>query len=119
MLSKPETISLEVAGTWRTRLAGLLGVRTMSGTQGLWIRPCNAVHTFGMRFDLSIYFLDQCDQIVRVYPRVSPGRMLVCAQACSVIELIALQSDQCLCEQLRRLKAAIQQQRKIDSPMHI
>lgn len=111
MLFKPEKITLEVADTWRTRLGGLLRVQTMSGNQGLWIRPCHAVHTFGMHFDLSVYFLDRVDQIVRFYPRVTPGQMLFCAHAFSVVEMIALQPDQCIDEQLRRLNAAIQEQR--------
>jgi uncharacterized membrane protein (UPF0127 family) len=47
-----------VAKDFRTRLRGLsFRDRTVAG-QGLLIPRCASVHTFGMRFELDLYFLD-------------------------------------------------------------
>lgn len=107
MRSECDLIRLEVADTWIKRMRGLLGVHTLSDKQALWFRPCNAVHTFGMRFDLSVFFVDRKTRIIKVHPRVPPGRLLVCVGAHSVVEMIALQQHQSLDRQIERVKAAL------------
>lgn len=107
MSSDCDLIRLEVAETWRKRMRGLMGVRSMPDNLALWIRPCNAIHTFGMYFDLSVYFIDRKVQIIKVHPRVKPGRLLICAGASSVVEMIALQRNQSLDRQIERVKAAL------------
>lgn len=48
--------SVEVADSARTRARGLLGRDRIDGA--IVIRPCRAVHTFGMRFALDVAHLD-------------------------------------------------------------
>lgn len=55
--------SLEVADGYRDRLVGLLGRSGIDGA--LLIRPARSVHTFGMRFDLDVAFLDQNNVVIR------------------------------------------------------
>src|ERR1039457_3053019 len=46
--------SLEVADSGPKRNKGLLGRDRLARGEGLWIVPCEAVHTFGMRFPIDL-----------------------------------------------------------------
>ena len=50
---------LRLAHTHWTRLKGLLGTRSLPPGEGLWLRPCRQVHTFGMRFPIDVAFCDR------------------------------------------------------------
>jgi hypothetical protein len=80
---------IEVADKGSTRCKGLLGREDLPPGDGLWILPCEAVHTFGMRFPLDLVYLDRNRKIKKVAPCVSPWRMSACLRAHSVLELPA------------------------------
>ena len=75
---------------WR-RAVGLLGRHSLPPGTGLWLLPCGAVHTLGMRFALDLIFLDRENRVVRLIRNVSPWRFFVTggARVASVIELAA------------------------------
>lgn len=52
-----DTCDLLVAGSYLTRLRGLLGTRGTSGA--LLLSPCNGVHGVGMVYSLDVALLDQ------------------------------------------------------------
>lgn len=52
----------------------------------VWLRPCRAVHLWGMRQALDICFLDESDQPLRFCPAVSPGAVRWHRKARSVLE---------------------------------
>ncbi len=52
----------------------------------VWLRPCRAVHLWGMRQALDICFLDEGDQPLRFCPAVSPGAARWHGKARSVLE---------------------------------
>ncbi len=79
--------SLEVADTGPRRRKGLLGRKCLPPGEGLWIVPCEAVHTFGMQFPIDVVFLDRKNRIVKTRSNVRPGRLSACLSAKSVIEL--------------------------------
>jgi uncharacterized membrane protein (UPF0127 family) len=79
--------SIEVADNASTRKKGLLGRRTIVVGEGLWIVPCEAIHTFGMKFSIDLVFLDRNKIVKKVRHDVAPGRISVCFSAHSVIEL--------------------------------
>ena len=80
---------LEVAGTGPSRTKGLLGRDCLMPGEGLWIVPCEAVHTFFMRFPIDLVYLDRKKQIKKLCSNVSAWRMSACLTAHSVIELPA------------------------------
>jgi uncharacterized membrane protein (UPF0127 family) len=81
----PQTIP--VAKDFRTRLRGLaLRDRDQAGP-GLLIPRCASVHTFGMRFALDLYFLDDGGQVLAVRRRIPPGRVVWCRGARKVLEI--------------------------------
>lgn len=82
--------TLAVADTFFARLKGLLGKRKLAPGEGLWIKPCSSVHTFGMRFSIDVAFLDRDMQVVAVAKTLRPNRVSpFCLKACSVLELPA------------------------------
>lgn len=77
----------EVAGNGARRRKGLLGRESLAPGQGLWIVPCEAVHTFGMRFPIDIVYLDRSKRIMKVKTGLPAWRLSACLLAHSVIEL--------------------------------
>jgi uncharacterized membrane protein (UPF0127 family) len=78
---------MEVADTSAKRNVGLLGREQLSSGEGLWIRPCQAVHTFWMRFPIDLVYLDRKNRIRKLSDEVPAWRMSACLVAHSVIEL--------------------------------
>ena len=78
---------LEVADSGAKRSKGLLGRKGLFPGEGLWILPCESVHTFGMQFAIDLVYLDRKHRIRKVRGNVSPWRISACLSAHSVIEL--------------------------------
>jgi uncharacterized protein len=76
-----------VAETRRSRLLGLALLDRGDAGSGLLIPQCSSVHTFGMRFDLDLLFLDRTGRVVDLRRSVSPGRFVRSTRAESVLEL--------------------------------
>ena len=81
--------SLEVADTGSKRNKGLLGRKSLDPGTGLWIIPCESVHTFFMRFPIDLVYLDRQNRIKKLRSNVSPWRMSICLSAHSILELPA------------------------------
>jgi hypothetical protein len=80
---------VDVADRGPARTRGLLGRRSLGEGEGLWIVPCEAVHTFGMRFAIDLVFLDRRNVVRKVRSSVPPWRLSGCLRARSVLELAA------------------------------
>ena len=78
---------------FRSRTCGLLGRSRLHRRVGLWLQPCHAVHTFGMRFPLTVVFLDRSDRCLKVIWRMPPGRVAACLGASSVVECLFQGND--------------------------
>jgi uncharacterized membrane protein (UPF0127 family) len=65
----------------------LLGRSGLAAGHGLWIVPCEAVHTFGMRFAIDLVYLDRKMRVKKVRSNVPPWRLSACLSAHSVLEL--------------------------------
>jgi len=78
---------LEVANTGPKRNKGLLGRKGLAPGEGLWIVPCESVHTFFMQFPIDLVYLDRNNRIRKVRSSVPPWRLSVCLSAHSILEL--------------------------------
>jgi uncharacterized protein len=78
---------LQVADSSAKRTKGLLGRKGLSPGEGLWIMPCESVHTFGMQFAIDLVYLDRQFRIRKVRSSVPPWRISACLSARSIIEL--------------------------------
>jgi uncharacterized membrane protein (UPF0127 family) len=77
---------VRVASGFRVRLLGLAHLSRDEAGPGLLIPRCSSVHTFGMRFPLDLYFLDEAGEAVAVHRDVPRRRMVVCCRAVAVLE---------------------------------
>ena len=80
---------LDLANHGSSRRKGLLGRDRLATGEGLWIKPCEAVHTVGMRFAIDLVYLDRKHRIRKLRSSVPPWRLSACFTAHSVIELPA------------------------------
>ncbi|MGA3373199.1 MAG: DUF192 domain-containing protein [Terracidiphilus sp.] len=80
---------MEVADTGPKRNKGLLGRERLLPGEGLWIIPCEAVHTFWMQFPIDLVYLDSKNRIRKLVGEVAPWRLSACLWARSVLELPA------------------------------
>jgi uncharacterized protein len=79
--------NVDVADYGSRRRKGLLGRGMLAAGEGLWIVPCEAVHTFGMRFPIDLIYLDRNQRVKKVRHEVRPWRVSACLSAHSVLEL--------------------------------
>lgn len=78
------------AETFVSRSIGLLSSKGLAEGEGLWIAPCNSIHTWFMRFTIDALFLDRDDRVVKVVERMGPWKMTwIAPKAKGVLELPA------------------------------
>jgi uncharacterized membrane protein (UPF0127 family) len=83
----PRMDDFPVAASFRTRLRGLAWRDRADAGPGLLFPRCSSVHTFGMRFELDLFFLDREGQVLAVRRRVPPRRVVWKRGACAVLEI--------------------------------
>lgn len=69
------------------RRTGLLKHRLLEDGAGLWIVPCEAVHTFFMKFAIDVVYLNKDKSVRKAVKAVAPWRFSACLPAYSVLEL--------------------------------
>jgi len=79
----------EVADTSEKRRTGLLKHDCLAPGQGLWIVPCESVHSFFMKFAIDLVYLDRNQKVRKVRHRMVPWRLSACLTAHSILELPA------------------------------
>ena len=77
----------EVADTSQKRRTGLLKHTKLDAGDGLWIVPCESVHSFFMKFAIDVVYLDRKHKIKKVRRGMAPWRISACLMAHSVLEL--------------------------------
>ena len=84
----PLAAHLETAFDSRSRNRGLLG-RTALIDTALVLAPCNAIHTFFMKFPIDVVFADRSGRVVRVVKSLPAWRIAMAPRAYATIELPA------------------------------
>lgn len=79
--------AIELAGSSQTRKTGLLKHTSLAPGHGLWIKPCEAIHTFFMKFAIDVVYIDKKLRVKKVREAIGPWRFSGCLTAHSVIEL--------------------------------
>ena len=69
------------------RMRGLLGRPPLAHNEGLLIRPCNSVHTMGMKYPIDVIYLDRDHCILKIVPKLQPQRLSFCFGASATLEL--------------------------------
>ena len=78
-----------LADTSETRRNGLLKHESLPKGEGLWIIPCEAIHTFRMKFAIDVVFIDKHKRVTKIVPAMKKSRMAMSWRARSVVELTA------------------------------
>jgi len=79
----------EVADTSAKRRTGLLKTERFEPGAGLWIVPCESVHTFFMKYPIDLVYLDKNRKVKKVRHAVPAWRISACLSAHSILELPA------------------------------
>jgi uncharacterized protein len=79
----------DVADTSAKRRTGLLKHTRLEPGAGLWIVPCESVHSFGMKFAIDVLYLDRKKRVRKIRKAMVPWRISACLTAHSVLELPA------------------------------
>lgn len=70
------------------RMRGLLGRKSLPPGTGIWLKPCNSIHMFFMKFPIDALFLDGNLRVVRVVSHLRPWSLVWPVKgACSCVEL--------------------------------
>jgi uncharacterized membrane protein (UPF0127 family) len=79
--------SILIADTGAARNVGLLKHDSLERGSGLWIVPCEGIHTFFMKFAIDVIYIDRKNRVRKVVQAIRPWRVSFCLPAHSVIEL--------------------------------
>ena len=77
---------VETADTSKKRQTGLLKHERLLPGHGLWIVPCEGVHTFWMKFRIDVVFLSKKRKVLKIRKDMKQWRMAWCLRAHSVLE---------------------------------
>jgi hypothetical protein len=79
---------IERLSSFSQRAVGLLARASVEPDEGVWITPCSAIHTLGMRVTIDVIFVDAEGTVLDVVGNVRPNRLLVTRRgARAVVEL--------------------------------
>jgi hypothetical protein len=82
------SLAATVADTHLSRLAGLLGRRRLRSSEGLWVVPCQGIHTIGVLFPIDVVYLDDERRVIHLIENLGPFRVAPVRIDCaSVLEL--------------------------------
>jgi hypothetical protein len=82
-------VAADVADTSQKRRTGLLKHTSLPAGEGLWIAPCEGIHSFFMKFAFDAMYLDRKRKVLKIRHAMVPGRISLCLRAHSVLELPA------------------------------
>jgi uncharacterized membrane protein (UPF0127 family) len=89
-LTRQSFVSLGVtlAETHVSRLRGLLGRMRLRFDEGLWVIPCQGIHTIGLLFPIDVIYLDEKHRVIHLTEHLGPFRITrIRMQSASVLEL--------------------------------
>jgi uncharacterized membrane protein (UPF0127 family) len=78
-----------IAETSADRRKGLLGRESLDNGEGLWIVPCESIHTFFMNFAIDVVFLSRRGEVLKIRPNMTQWKIALSLRAHSVLELPA------------------------------
>jgi uncharacterized protein len=85
--------AIELAADSKSRNRGLLGRSHLANGHVMIIAPCNAIHTFFMRFTIDVVFVDARGLVRKIYRRVRPWRVRIAPGSFAVLELAGGSAD--------------------------
>jgi len=82
------SLGVKPADTHMARLRGLLGRMRLRSDEGLWLVPCQGIHTIGLLFPIDVIYLDDSLKVIHLIEHLGPFRIAgIRRHASSVLEL--------------------------------
>lgn len=69
------SLDTRVADTHLSRLRGLIARRRLGPDEGLWLIPCQGIHTIGLFFPIDVIYLGVGGEVVHLMENVNPFRL--------------------------------------------
>lgn len=86
--------NLRIADNFFTRSVGLISSKSMADNEALIIKPCCSVHTFFMKFNIDVIFVDKNYKVIEIFKDVAPNKILpIYLRSLIVIEMKAFASE--------------------------
>lgn len=82
-------VSISKTSTMFERMRGLLFRKKLACNEGLWIEPCNSIHTFFMNYPIDAVFMDRTGTVINICENLPAWRISGNIKAVAVIELLA------------------------------
>lgn len=81
---------VELACTSAQRRHGLLGRNSLAPEEGIYLTPCEWIHTFRMRFPIDVAFLAADGSVLAIHHNLRPNRLSkIVLRADGILELSA------------------------------
>ena len=71
------------------RACGLLFKAKLKSNEIIWLRSCNAIHTVGMRYSISLFYLNSHHKVIDLIQEIKPFSFSANPRAESVVETLA------------------------------
>lgn len=84
-MDKFEGYNIIYCETFFRRFMGLMFKKNIR--YGLLFKNCNSIHTFFMKENIDVIFLDKKNNIIKRHYSVKPWNILICKKASSVLEI--------------------------------
>ncbi len=68
--------NIKTADTFIKRLRGYMFHKSPLTNEVLIIKPCNQIHTFNMKFDIDVLFLDDNYRVIHKNMAIKPGKII-------------------------------------------
>lgn len=82
------SLGIIAAETHLARLRGLLGKWKLRNDEGIWVVPCNGIHTFGLLFPIDVIYLDEHNRVIHLIEHLGSLRIAPVRRGCySMLEL--------------------------------
>jgi len=81
-----QELPIRFALTKLSRMIGLLKQDVCADGEVLLLLPCKSVHTFGMKVDIDVAFIDDRGRVLKVAQALPPRRFCSCVAASGVLE---------------------------------
>lgn len=79
----------KVAASFKDRLKGLIGKKSIASDEALFFNKCSSVHMFGMRFPIDVIYLNHQLEIIKIENMLSPWSFSSFSKATSLVEVRA------------------------------
>ena len=78
-------IKIVEAKSFRDKLMGFMFKK--SADYAILFEKCNSIHTFFMRFNIDVIFMDKNKNVIKEVKNLKPWRIAVCLKAYYVLEV--------------------------------